>query len=171
VAPDRTITVLVETVGEQRLRFPNALDIAGDGAVWFTDASQRVDQHHWINEFWEGRATSRWLRDDPQTHQTSIQQDTLQFANGVALGPDDACILVHETVAARLTRLWLTGPQAGAREIVLDGLPGYPDHRSSNGRGLFWVALAVPRVGALDRLAGRAWLRKVLFRRPPPSRA
>jgi sugar lactone lactonase YvrE len=33
VAPDRTITVLVETVDSARLRFPNALDIAGDGAV------------------------------------------------------------------------------------------------------------------------------------------
>lgn len=166
VAPDRTITVLVETVDGARLRFPNALDIAGDGAVWFTDASQRFDQHHWINDFWEGRATGRLLRYDPQTHQTSVQLDTLRFANGVALGPEDAFVLVNETVAARITRLWLTGPQAGAREIFLDGLPGYPDNLSYNGRGLFWVALAAPRVGALDRLAGRPWLRKVLFRQP-----
>jgi hypothetical protein len=46
------------------------------------------------------------------------------------------------------------------------GSPGYPDNLSHNGRGLFWVALAAPRVDALDRLAGRPWLRTVLFRLP-----
>jgi sugar lactone lactonase YvrE len=166
VAPDRTITVLTDAVGGARLRFPNALDIAADGAVWFTDASQRFDQHHWIDDFWEGRATGRLLRYDPHTRQTSVRLDSLRFANGVALGPDDAFVLVNETVAARVTRLWLTGPQAGTREIFLDGLPGYPDNLSSNGQGLFWVALAAPRVDALDRLAGHPRLRKVLFRLP-----
>jgi sugar lactone lactonase YvrE len=166
VAPDRTITVLVETVDGQRLRFPNALDIAADGTIWFTDASQCFDQHHWIHEFWEGRATGRLLRYDPHTRQTSVRMDHLRFANGVALGPDETFVLVNETVAARVTRLWLTGPQAGTREIFLDGLPGYPDNLSSNGRGLFWVALAAPRVGALDQLSGRPWLRTVLFRLP-----
>jgi sugar lactone lactonase YvrE len=67
VAPDRTITVLTDAVDGHRLRFPNALDIAADGAIWFTDASQRFDQHHWIHDFWEGRATGRLLRYDPHT--------------------------------------------------------------------------------------------------------
>jgi hypothetical protein len=84
----------------------------------------------------------------------------------VALGPDNTFVLVNETVAARITLLWLTGPAAGAREIFLDGLPGYPDNLSHNGQGLFWVALAAPRVDILDRLAGRPWLRTVLFQLP-----
>ena len=103
MAPDRTITVLVETVEGHRLRFPNALDIAADGAIWFTDASQRVVQHHWVHEFWEGRATGRLLRYDPHTRQTSVRLDALRFTNGVALGPDDAFVLVNETVTARGT--------------------------------------------------------------------
>jgi hypothetical protein len=37
---------------------------------------------------------------------------------------------------------------------------------SYNGRGLFWVALAAPRIAALDRLAGSPRLRPGLFRRP-----
>ncbi len=45
-------------------------------------------------------------------------------------------------------------------------MPGYPDNLSYNGQGLFWVAPAAPRVDALDRLAGRPWLRTVLFRLP-----
>jgi sugar lactone lactonase YvrE len=54
----------------------------------------------------------------------------------------------------------------GTREIFLDGLSGSPDNLSYNGRGLFWVALAAPRVAALDRLAGSPWLRPGLFRLP-----
>jgi sugar lactone lactonase YvrE len=166
VAPDRTMTVLTDRVDGQRLRFPNALAISADGAIWFSDASQRFDQHHWINDFWEGRATGRLLRYDPHTEQTTVELDDLRFANGVALGPGDVFVLVNETVAARIRRLWLSGPQAGTHDIFMDGLPGYPDNLSSNGRGLFWVALPAPRVAALEQLAGRPWLRTVLFRLP-----
>jgi sugar lactone lactonase YvrE len=166
VAPDRTVAVLVETMDGRRLRFPNALDIAGDGAVWFSDASQRFDQHQWRYDFWEGRATGRLLRYDPHTHQTAVQLADLRFANGVALGPDDAFVLVNETVAARIHRVWLKGPKAGTHDIFLEGLPGYPDNLSYNGRGLFWVALAAPRVKVLEHLAGYPELRKVLFRLP-----
>lgn len=166
MAPDRTIVALVETVDGQRLRFPNALDIAGDGAVWFSDASQRFNQHQWRYDFWEGRATGRLLRYDPHTHRTAVRLADLRFANGVALGPDDAFVLVNETLATRIHRLWLKGPKAGTRDIFVDGLPAYPDNLSYNGRGLFWVALAAPRVEALDQLASYPWLRKVLFRLP-----
>jgi len=136
------------------------------GGRCVSHASQRFDQHHWVNEFWEGRATGRLLRYDPRTDQTTVKLDGLRFANGVALGPGDAFVLVNETVAARIRRLWVSGPQAGTHDIFLDGLPGYPDNLSSNGRGLFWVALPAPRVAALEQLAGRPWLRTVLFRLP-----
>ena len=162
----RTLTVLAEAVDGRRLLFPNALAIADDGAVWFSDAPHRFDQHHWRLDFWEGRATGRLLRYDPQTRQTAVRLADLRFANGVALGPQDAFVLVNETLAARIHRLWLTGPQAGTRDIFLDGLPGYPDNLSYHGRGLFRVALAAPRVAALERLAGFPRLRQVLFRLP-----
>jgi sugar lactone lactonase YvrE len=93
VAPDRTMAVLVEAVDGRRLRFPNALALAADQAVWFSDASQRFDQHHWRWDFWEGRATGRLLRYDPQTRQTTGRLEGLRFANGVALGPEDTFIL------------------------------------------------------------------------------
>jgi sugar lactone lactonase YvrE len=166
VAPDRTITPLLEAVDGRRLLFPNAVAIAADGAIWFSDASQRFDQHHWRDDFWEGRATGRLLRYDPHIGQAAVRLEDLRFANGVALGPNDAFVLVNETVAARIHRLWLTGPRAGTHDIFLDGLPGYPDNLSSNGRGLFWVALAAPRIHTLDRLAGSPRLRQVLFRLP-----
>jgi sugar lactone lactonase YvrE len=147
-------------------RFPSALDNAADGAIWFSDASQRFDQRHWRLDFWEGRATGRLLRYDPHTHWTAVRLADLRFTNGVALGQDDTFILVNETLAARVHRLWLKGPQAGTRDLFMDGMPGYPDNLSYNGKDLFWVALAAPRVHSLDGLAGSPWLRQVLFRLP-----
>ena len=38
--------------------------------------------------------------------------DGLQFANGVVLSPDESYLLVAETGAYRITRLWLGGARA-----------------------------------------------------------
>ena len=163
VAPDRSLTVLADTAGGRRMLFPNDLDIAQDGGIWFSDTSQRFDQRHWMLDFWEGRATGRLLRYDPLTRRAEVKLDGLRFANGVALGPDDAYVLVNETVAARITRLWLKGPRAGQRETFAT-LPGYPDNLTYNGRGIYWVALAAPRMTALEWLAGLPRLRKAVYR-------
>jgi hypothetical protein len=146
--------------------FPDDLDIAQDGVIWFTDASQRFDQHHWVLDFWEGQPTGRLLSYDPKTKQTRVHMEALRFANGVALGPDDAFVLVNETIAARILRLWLKGPKAGVTEIFINGLPAYPDNLSYNGKGIFWVALPSPRIESLEGIAGRPFLRKMLLRLP-----
>ncbi len=132
--------------------------------------AQRFDQHHWILDFWEGQPTGRLLSYDPKTKQTKVHVESLRFANGVALGPDDAFVLVNETIAARILRLWLKGPKAGATEVFINSLPGYPDNLSysgkGKGKGIFWVALPAPRIESLEDIAGRPFLRKMLLRLP-----
>ena len=164
IAPDGNVSVLADRIHGKRMLLVDDLDIAGDGAIWFSDASQRFDGH--VMDFWEGRATGRLLRYDPLADRLSVELEGLRFANGVALGPESAFVLVSETLGARITRLWLKGPKAGTREIFLDALPGYPDNISYNGQGVFWVALVAPRVGELERLAGRPFLREVVMRLP-----
>lgn len=166
VSPDRAVTVLTDSVDGKRMLFPDDLDIARDGVIWFTDASQRFDQSHWILDFWECRPTGRLLSYDPNTKQTRVRVEAIRFANGVALGPDDAFVLVNETIGARILRLWLKGPKAGATEVFINGLPAYPDNLSYNGKGIFWVALPSPRVESLEDIAGRPFLRKMLLRLP-----
>jgi sugar lactone lactonase YvrE len=170
ISPDRTVTVLTDSVAGKRMLFPDDLDITRDGVIWFTDASQRFDQHHYILDFWEGRPTGRLLSYDPKTKQTRVHMEALHFANGVALGPDDAFVLVNETIAARVLRLWLKGPKAGATEVFVNGLPAYPDNLSysarGDGKGVFWVAMPAPRVESLEGIAGRPFLRKMLLRLP-----
>ena len=170
VSPERKITVLADTVNGERMLFPNDIAIAADGVVWFSDASRRFDQHHWMLDFLEGRATGRLLRYDPRTGRVEVVLDRLMFANGVALGPGDEYVLVNETLAARITRYWLKGPRAGQSDIFASALPGYPDNLTYNGHGVFWVALPSPRNSALEALAGWPWLRKVVQRMPAQLR-
>jgi sugar lactone lactonase YvrE len=166
VSPERKITVLADTVNGERMLFPNDLAISADGTVWFSDASRRFDQHHWMLDFLEGRATGRLLRYDPRTGRVDVVLDRLMFANGAALGPGDEYVLVNETLAARIARHWLKGPKAGQSDVFASALPGYPDNLTYNGRGVFWVALPSPRNSALEALAGWPWLRKVVQRLP-----
>ena len=142
------------------------LDIATDGTIWFSNASQRFDQHHYLLDFWEGGATGQLLSYEPSTGTTRVRLDGLRFANGVALGPEDAFVLVNETMAARISRLWLMGPDAGKHDVFADGLPGHPDNLSFNGRDLFWVAFPAVRSAAFDRLAPWPGVRKLLLRLP-----
>ena len=73
IAPNGNITVLVDSINGQKMLFPDDLDIAADGTIWFTDASQRFDQHHWVNDFWEAQPTGRLLSYDPQTKQATVR--------------------------------------------------------------------------------------------------
>ncbi|MFK8844903.1 SMP-30/gluconolactonase/LRE family protein [Streptomyces sp. Ac-502] len=105
----------------------------------------------WLGDILEHTGTGHLVRLRPGGT-PEVVLDGLQFANGVALAPDESYVTVAETGARRLSRLWLTGPQAGQHDILAADLPGYPDNMSRGPGGLFWVALAGPRSTGLDRL-------------------
>lgn len=50
---------------------------------------------------------------DPRTGKTTTLAAGLHVANGVTLGPDEAYVLVSETLQYRVMRYWLKGPKAG----------------------------------------------------------
>jgi hypothetical protein len=90
----------------------------------------------------------------------------LSFANGVAVSSDQSFVLVVETGAYSVHRVWLRGPKQGQSEIFIDNLPGFPDGISSNGKDKFWLALVTPRDPLLDKLLPHPFLRKVIARLP-----
>tara|TARA_R110002110_G_scaffold205066_1_gene416693 strand:- start:86958 stop:88013 length:1056 start_codon:yes stop_codon:yes gene_type:complete len=165
VTMDGSIEVLSDSVNGQRMLFVDDLDIAADGTIWFSDASARHDYHHNILDFLEGRSSGRLLSYDPSRGITKVHMENLFFANGVALGPDDAYVLVNETGAGRIQRLWLKGQRAGETEPFVSGLPGVPDNLSFNGSDTFWVAMPALRSG-IDVMASKPRLRKLLSHLP-----
>jgi sugar lactone lactonase YvrE len=152
VDPDRAaVEVLVERVAGERMRFCNNAAVAGDGTVYFSDSSRRFGIDHWRGDLLEHSGTGRLLRRDPGGG-VELLLDGLQFANGVALAPDESFVAVAESGAYRITRLWLTGERAGRSDPLAENLPGFPDNLALGTDGLIWVALGAPRNPQLDRL-------------------
>lgn len=77
----------------------------------------------------------------PSTGKTEVLDTAMRFPNGIALSEDQSYLIIAETTAARLLKHWLQGPKAGVTEVLLDGLPGFPDGVSRASDGAFWVAL------------------------------
>src|SRR6266508_4125791 len=141
-----TVEVLVTP-----LSFCNNAAVARDGTVFFSDTSRRFGIDHWRADLLEHSGTGRLLRRDPGGS-VDVVLDGLQFANGVALSADEEFVVVAETGAYRLRRVWLHGDRAGRDDLLVDNLPGFPDNLSTGADGLIWVALASPRDLRLDLL-------------------
>lgn len=134
--------------------------------AYFSDASSRHALPQLMAEVFEHKPHGRLLEYDFDTGQTRTLLRDLYFANGIAVGPDEAYVLVTETTRYQVTRYWLKGERAGSAEVFIDNLPGFPDNISFNGEDRFWLALYAPRTPALDALLPRPDLRRVVFRLP-----
>lgn len=164
--PTGAVETLVSDVDGKRMVFCNNSAIAPDGTVYFSDSSRRLGIDHWKGDLLEHSGTGRLLRRGLSAEVT-VLLDGLQFANGVALAADGSFVVVAETAAYRLIRLWITGPRAGESEVFADNLPGFPDNISTGSDGLIWVALGSPRDASLDRLLPRnPLLRKAVWAMP-----
>ena len=159
--PDGSFEVLASEFEGHPILFADDLDISSDGVVWFSDASQRFSIDGFMLDMLEASRTGRLLSYNLVTGEIKSHLEGLFFANGVALGPDEAFVLVNETVTGRVHRLWLKGERTGSREIFIDQLPAMIDNISFNGEDTFWVASPNPRA-ALDAFADKPLLRKLV---------
>lgn len=169
------VEMLTREAEGQPFTFTNHLAVAADGRIYFTDSSGKYGFDDKLADVLEHGNTGRLLRYDPATKQTEVLLRGLHVANGVALGPDGAYVLVAETIEYRVLRYWLKGEKAGQREVFIENLPGFPDNLSFNGRDGFWLALFAPCDALLDAALPHPWLRKIILRlpaalQPPPAR-
>lgn len=145
-------------------KFVDDLDVAANGKVYFSDASSKFAYGDELQDVLEHGGHGRLLEYDPATQQTTTLMSGLQFANGVALGPNDAFVLINETGSYQIQRYWLSGNKRGQSELFAENLPGFPDNISFNGNDTFWLALYSPRNDQLDAMSTRPWIRKLVFR-------
>jgi len=142
------------------------LVLAADGTVWFTDASMRWDVDDTVLDVLEAQATGRVLHHDPWAGTTQVAFDGLRFANGLTLAEDGASLLVAETFAYRIVRLWIAGPNRGTREIFVDGLPGFVDNLDIDADGTLWLGIPSLRSALIDALLPHPWARRMIARVP-----
>jgi sugar lactone lactonase YvrE len=161
---------IIETLSTQAdglpFRCTNDLDIADDGTIYFTDSSYKFSLADLKADLLEHQPNGRLLAFDPNTRQTRVILRNLYFSNGVAVSPDQSFVLVSETAAYRVRRVWIKGLKAGEADIFMDDLPGFPDGIASNGRDTFWLALVNRRNSALDGMMPYPSLRKIVMRLP-----
>jgi sugar lactone lactonase YvrE len=166
VDPVGAVTVLTTEHGGRPFLFTDDLDIASDGKIYFSDASDTYNQPDYMLDLIEGRPHGRLLVFDPATGQTDLLLDDLYFANGIALSAGEDFVLVNETGRYRVQRYWLKGERAGEHDIFIDNLPGFPDGISSNRNGTFWLALPSPRNPDLDEMHSSPFMKKLVSKLP-----
>ncbi len=165
--PDGRLDTLATQANGLPFVFTDDVDVADDGIIYFSDASSKFGPAMKArDDVLEHGGHGRLLAYYPDTQQTKVLLDGLQFANGVAVCPDQQCVLVTETGNYDIIRYWLKGERAGEHEVFFANLPGIPDGMSSNGTDTYWVALYAPRNALLDALSDWPQLRKVAMRLP-----
>ncbi len=166
IDPQGKIKVLASSAEGGPFKFTDALDISGDGIIYFTDASSKYQQDEYLYDLLESRPHGRFMSYDPATGQVKVLLKNLYFANGVALSRQEDFVLVNETYRYRIVRYWLKGSKAGTHEVFIDNLPGFPDNISSNRKGTFWLALFTVRNDAVDKLHPSPFLKAQMSKLP-----
>lgn len=166
IDPKGKIMVLATSAEGIPFKFTDALDISSEGAIYFTDASDKYTSENYLYDLLEARPHGRFLSYDPATGHVKVLLKNLYFANGVALSQQEDFVLINETYRYRIVRYWLKGPKAGTHEVFVDNLPGFPDNISSNRKGTFWLALFTVRNDTMDKLHPSPFLKAQMSKLP-----
>jgi sugar lactone lactonase YvrE len=179
ISPDRKVSVLTDKVGDDPIRYADAVVVARNGKMYLSDASTRFAPARWggtfeasVLDIIEQSATGRILEYDPATRSTRVVAKGLSFANGVALSQDEKDLFVAETGKYRVWKIATDardldvstpGPQA---RLLLDNLPGYPDNLMRGLDGKIWMGFTKPRSPVVDGMAEKPFLRQLTLRLP-----
>uniref|UniRef100_A0A8C3JZ36 Strictosidine synthase conserved region domain-containing protein n=1 Tax=Calidris pygmaea TaxID=425635 RepID=A0A8C3JZ36_9CHAR len=126
-------------------KFLNGLEISKKNLIYFTDSSSKWERRHHKYEVIETNHLGRLLAYDPVTRTGRAVLGGLYMANGIALSPEEDYILIAETSICRIIRYWLSGANAGKKEVFMDNLPGYPDNIRLSNTGLYRVGISTTR--------------------------
>ncbi len=164
------------------IRYADAVAIARDGKIYFTDASRRFGPKEWggtfnasVLDIMEHSATGRVLVYDPASARTQLVIGDLSFANGLALAADGLSLFVAETGKYRVWKIDTSARRLSAASnlnslpqarVLLDNLPGYPDNLMRGMNGRIWLGFTKPRGATVDKLADKPFLRKMTMRLP-----
>jgi len=171
--------VLADQVNGDPIRYADAVVVARNGKIYFSDASGRFAPASWGGTFEAGvldiieqRSTGRILEYDPTTRATRVVVHGLSFANGVALSQDEQSLFVTETGKYRVWKVAVAADQLDVTRgspqatVLFDNLPGYPDNLMRGQDGRIWLGFTGPRSPKVDAMADKPFLRSLTLRLP-----
>ncbi|KAM9245609.1 adipocyte plasma membrane-associated protein-like [Leptosomus discolor] len=155
-------------------KFLNGLEISTKNLIYFTDSSSKWERRHHKYEVIETNHLGRLLAYDPVTRTGRTVLSGLYMANGIALSPSEDYILIAETSICRITRYWVSGANAGKKEVFVDNLPGYPDNIRLSNTGLYRVGISTTRFPSffspfLDAVGPYPFLKRFIAKVTPLS--
>jgi sugar lactone lactonase YvrE len=183
VGSDGSVTVLADHIGDDPILYADAVVVAADGRMIFTDASRRFPPVELgtfdaaLLDIMEHSCTGRVLEYQPATRQVRLIIGGLCFPNGVALSGDQSHVFIAETGEYRVWKVDVRAADLDARAIagdaqhpqarvILANLPGFPDNLTRSAEGRLWTGFTKPRSPVIDKLAGKPWLRAMSLRLP-----
>ena len=160
------VQTLVHSIGGRPLVFCSNVTETADGTVYFTESTTAFTVGNYLGAILEARGRGALHRLEPDGRLTTVV-DGLYFANGVTPTADGSALVFAETQGRRLSKYWLTGPDAGNVTPLAVNLPAMPDNLSTGADGRIWCAMVTPANPVADRLAaGPPLLRKLVWRLP-----
>ncbi len=172
ISPNNEISVLTDSVNNEKILYADDVDITDDGKIIFSDASTKFSAKNGgtyaasLLDITEHGGHGRVLVYDPRSDVTQVLMSGLNFANGIAVSHEYDFFLVAETGSYKIHKYWLKGPKSGSSEIFIENLPGFPDNIVRGKDDRFWIGLVSPRNNILDTLSAYPNLRKVIQRFP-----
>jgi sugar lactone lactonase YvrE len=160
------VETLVESVDGRKLMFCSNVTETPDGTIYFTESTSAFTYANFKGAIFEARPRGSLFRRDPDgTVLTAVAG--LYFANGVTTTVDGSAVVFAETQGRRLSKYWLTGPNAGRVTPLASNLPGMPDNISTGADGRIWVAM-VSATNAMAEFLPKTppILRKLLWKLP-----
>jgi sugar lactone lactonase YvrE len=166
---DGTLTTLTNSVNGSPMVYIDDLDITDDGLVYASDASTKFGAEAAgstlaasLLELMEHGRTGRLIAYDLNSGQTRQVAQDYAFSNGVAIAPDNQSVWMVETGRYRVLEI---APD-GTERVIIDNLPGFPDNINRGPDGTYFVGLVSKRAPALDKLSGKPFWRKLIWRLP-----
>ncbi|KAL6345347.1 hypothetical protein AAG906_015830 [Vitis piasezkii] len=142
ISEDGVVKLLTDEAEGIGFKLTDAIDVAVDGMIYFTDASYKYSLKDFIWDILEGRPHGRLLSFDPSTQETKVLVRDLYFANGVVVSPDQTFLIFCETFMKRCSKYYIQGERKGSVDKFIDNLPGMPDNILYDGEGHYWIGLA-----------------------------
>lgn len=169
----REVTALCTEVEGEKLRCPDALAVAENGIVYFSEATEFSPVQYknatlaFQYECYYHSSNGKVCAYDPATGESWVIASGFSGANGIAISFDGRYLYVCETMEYSIWRIPIEtrhGTKGNGAELFLSNLPCCVDNLTRGLDGRYWVGLVAPRIASWDNLLGSVPKRKILLR-------
>jgi sugar lactone lactonase YvrE len=146
---DGKTTLLTKSHGDIDFCLVDYVVVKSDGLIVFSVTTTRWHLKDFEFDALENRPLGMLVSYDlkaPEGQRVKILKKDLYFANGLALCPDEECLLYVETTAYRVSK---NNFATGNSEVFADNMPGLPDNITCDDEMNCWVALVGQRAFAM----------------------